>query len=186
MRLASRFPFALRGFVLASGVLTSGCLIEAPVDLEEPQQISPRVLTHTAIPVVTTPVQTTTELKPLFQVKFDSEDLGEKVIGKLWLNYESSGSEILLGTHGVNPGSIDDEPQREMQVPWINRQNLSSGCYSVTMTITHSSNYETDYPEVPIDSDRTAFVTWWIYHNVAAQDVTLEDCIPPTPTPETL
>ena len=131
-----------------------------------------------AIPTILTPVQTSGETElPTFRVPFVSEDLGERVVGRLFLNYSSEPTERDLGSRAVNPGSLNDI-DREMIVPWTKNRTLVEGCYSVTMTITHEDNYS---PETlaPIDLTRTAFVTWWIVHILGPEEVNMDECFPP-------
>lgn len=160
--------------VLALSTLSQSCLIAPPDPLEEPERIPPRALVHDALPVVTQIVQTTRGAEnPSFNVPFVSDDLGEPVEGKLFLNYPNG--RFLNGSQ-TTAGTLNEE--RDMIVQWgAGRQSLPTGCYTITMTITHKDNYTADGP--PADESKTAFVTWWIAHGTDLQLVNLDECTPP-------
>lgn len=162
--------------VLAVGVLAPGCLIPAPDELTEPERIPPRSLVGDAVPKLTAIVKTwsSSDIDPTeFNVEFVSDDQGESVIGRLFLNYPYRLAPI--GFAEVPPGTIESGP-RQMRIAWTESRNIPVGCYTVTLTITHAENYSRqDFK--PIDNDKTAFITWWVAHDVdSPQLVTLDEC----------
>jgi hypothetical protein len=158
--------------VLSLGALSPGCLIGAPDELEGPQRLPPRALVDKAIPVVTQVVQTSRRGdKSQFNVQFVSFDLGESVLGRLFLNYPDPGPS--LGSKLIPP-SADDTP-RELDIFWDQRREVAAGCYTVTLTISHVDNYSQETLR-PIDLDKTAFVTWWVAHDIPPQLVNLDEC----------
>lgn len=162
------------GPCLAS-VLISGCLIAPPQELERPEQIPPRTFNDQADPPLTSPVAVSSSSGTrTFQVPFVSEDLGETVVGKLYLNYGGLGEAILVGS-AEKTGATIDTMDREMIVAWQSREP-APGCYAVTMAITHESNYTNDFPPLPVDDEATAFVTWWVAYDIELTDVTLYEC----------
>ncbi len=162
--------------VLALSALSQSCLIAPPDPLEEPERIPPRAITHNAEPLLTRIVQTTrTGLEPSFNVRFVSDDLGEPVEGRLFLNYNAP-NRLLLGATRVVAGELEEE--RPMSVIWSTSRGVPAGCYTVTMTITHLDNYAAN--TAPEDESKTAFVTWWIAHDITdLQLVNLDECAPP-------
>lgn len=158
--------------VLSVGAFSPGCLIAPPDPLEEPQRIPPRALVESADPLVTQIVQSSsTGAQTEFRVKFVSDDLGEFVIGRLFVNYPNGGPP--LGFAQLVPGTSDSV--RTMSIAWTQRREIPVGCYTVTLTITHAENYSReDYK--PIDNDKTAFVTWWVAHDIEPQSVNLDEC----------
>lgn len=170
---------------LVAGNLTTACLIEAPEELEEPQQIPPRPMLENADPNLLAPVQTFVAGEPqTFLVPFVSEDLGESVVGRLYLNlnFNSDDPPTVLETTYVPAGRLSDTDRR-MQIPWIANRSVDAGCYSVTMTITHASNYSLD-TQRPIDLERTALVTWWVVHDSDPEDINMDECYPPVVQPQ--
>ncbi len=154
-----------------------GCLIPPPTPLEEPERITPSVYAEQAVPSLLTPVQTSSSGAnlPEFLVPFVSDDLGELVVGKLYLNYDSDNISI-IGSTDVTPSTLD-AGDRPMRVTWLEPEKKPAGCYSVTLAITHLDNYTRDFlREVPIDNEKTAFTTWWVAHDIPLQDVNLLDC----------
>ncbi len=164
-------------------LLLSGCLISEPPPLEAPERVAPRALVDEATPTVFQPVQTTsTGPRTEFSVRFWSEDLGETVVGKLYLNFGQTG-ERLIGSQPVAAGSLDDKEPRTMNVPFDNRSEVDAGCYSITLAITHRDNFDDERIPRPIDYGMTDFVTWWAVHDLAPQDVNLDECFAKTAPP---
>lgn len=163
--------------VISLGVLSPGCLIPAPDELEEPERIPPRAFVDGADPPVTIIQQTwSRDAKTDFKVRFESDDQGEPIIGRLFLNYPHRRDP--LGFASVPAGSLESGP-REMNIAWTQARSIVAGCYTITLTITHADNYsQEDFK--PIDKDKTAFVTWWIAHDIESlQLVSLDECTPP-------
>jgi hypothetical protein len=152
--------------------MTSGCLISPPNPLEAPERIAPSVFMDQVTPSLLKPVLTYSNpsLNQPFSAPFVSEDLGQKVFGILYLNYNSEN--IVIGSADLAGSDLDEH--RVMNIDWSRSLNRPAGCHSVTMAITHSDNFDGDL--LPKDKEMTAFVTWWVSHDSALQDVTLADC----------
>jgi hypothetical protein len=157
----------------------TSCLLEAPVELAEPDRVAPQALIRTALPSVFSPYQTySTGIDPAFQVKFTSKDLGESIVGRLYLNYNLTDAEKLIGSVEV-PAGTSTSDAREIIVPWgQGRGSTAPGCYSVTLVIAHKDNYTSAVIPAVIEPDMAEFLTWWIAHDSAPQAVSLEDCYP--------
>jgi hypothetical protein len=152
--------------------MTGGCLIAPPDRLDEPDQIPPSVFMDQVTPSLLKPVLTYSNpmLNPSFSAPFVSEDLGEDVWGRLYLNYNTEA--IVIGRADLT-ASNSGEP-RTMTIEWTRFLPQPAGCHSVTMAISHEGNFENqDKPAIPSEA---AFVTWWVSHDSALQDVTLSDC----------
>jgi hypothetical protein len=126
-----------------------------------------------AVPSLLKPVRTYSNptLNEPFTVPFMSEDLGEDVWGRLYLDYNGP-STTIIGA-GERVGSTL-EVKREMAIEWTESLNRPAGCHSVTMAISHKENF--GFNGLPISNDETAFVTWWVSHDSEFQNVTLYDC----------
>jgi hypothetical protein len=162
--------------LISLGVLSPGCLIPAPDELEEPERIPPRVLLGTANPVLTQILQTKSEGEQTqINIKYVSEDLGEPIIGRLFIDYPTRKEDV--GFKEMTPGSL--ESVREMQISWTDYRKIPTGCYSLTLTIAHAENYSRENNK-PIDPDKAAFVTWWVAHDSESLNlVSLAECAPP-------
>lgn len=159
--------------VLVSSGVSSGCLISPPADVDSPERIPPSVFMDQVVPSLLKPVRTYRDaaLNEPFTAPYVSEDLGEAVWGRLYLDYNGA-STTIIGA-GERAGSTLDN-KREMVIEWTESLNRPAGCHSITMAISHSSNF--GFNGLPIDNDETAFVTWWVSHDSEFQDVTLYDC----------
>lgn len=113
-------------------------------------------------------------------MRFWSEDLGETVVGKLYLNWGQGASERLIGSQPVPAGTLEDADPRTMNVPWDSGRGVDAGCYSVTLAITHRDNFDDATTPKPIDYNMTDFVTWWAVHDVDPQDVNFDECFADT------
>lgn len=160
--------------------LLHGCLIGPPTELTEEEPAPPRALVELAVPSTLSTFQTsaTGDATP-FQVTVEAEDLGELLVGRLYLNFGSETGRLLAGTAEA-PVSNDPSGRREVKVPWSDQRNVPAGCYSMTLAVTYNDNYSIATVPVPIDNEKTAFVTWWLIHDFAPQDLTLDEC--PTST----
>lgn len=164
-----------------ASLISSGCLINPPDELEELPQIPPRVYMESVLPTPFAYVVTsTTGPAPAFSVEFVSEDLDEDVVGHLYRNLDDINEE-LIGTGVVGPGSLDTV-RPPMTIYW-GRERETAGCYAITMTLAHRSNYEDTLISKPKDRSKTAYVTWWVAHGIAPEDLDFESCPPPAPQP---
>jgi hypothetical protein len=116
-----------------------------------------------------------------FSAEFVSEDRDEDVRGNLYLNLDDEGEE-LIGTAVVGPGSLNTE-RPPMTIYWETGRE-TAGCYAITMTIAHRSNYYDTLKAKPKDRSKTAYVTWWVAHGIAPEDLDFESC--PSPSPQSM
>jgi hypothetical protein len=161
--------------LLGIGLCISGCVLGPPIQLEEQEQIPPRALTDQAAPTTMALYQTSSSQDIYFSVPFDSEDLGEPINGFLYLNYQSE-RPLAVGANEVPPSTIS-AGNREMSIQWTDLRTVPAGCYVMTMAITYASNYTRGTVQVPRDETKTAFISWWIVHDVAPQAVNMDECL---------
>jgi hypothetical protein len=69
-----------------------------------------------------------------------------------------------------------------MRIDWQPSKIPGPGCYTMTMMITHRSNYDSEVDPKPIDPARTAYLTWWLAYGAPPQDISFEQC-PQRPPP---
>lgn len=164
--------------------LLSGCLISPPDKYDPLELVPPRVDMQTVWPTPFAYVATrSTGDDPVFTASFESEDLGVPVVGKLYLNLDTA-DEAWVGSAVVGPGSLGDE-RPPMAVPWQYQRERNAGCYVMTMTITHETNYDnTTVISKPKDTSKTAYITWWVAHDLDPQYVSFDGCPAPGPQPE--
>jgi hypothetical protein len=161
---------------LALSCASVSCLISPPDPLEEKQQVAPYVVPNTITP---SPLSYVESGRP-FRVEFFSEDLNEKIVGKLYTNLDTARVRD-LDSAPADAGSLSDPEPRVMELVWQDSASVAPGCYVVTMTITHASNYTDVKPPMPIDPKKTAYVSWWVVHKMAPEDLTFDQCPAPAP-----
>lgn len=167
---------------ITASLCSVSCLISPPDPIEQLEQVPPFVLTHLAVPTPYAYYPTTSTESPLFHVEFKSEDLGEGVVGQLYLNLDTASEELI--TRGeVGAGSLNDPQPRSLDLTWRNSSNYPSGCYVITMTITHESNYSNEWPLKPLDRSKTAYIYWWAVHDRAPENLNFDECPAPSPDP---
>ncbi len=158
------------------GLCSVSCLIGPPEPLLEEEQVRPQVVPHTIYPPRFSYVEYDNQK---FRVEFFSEDLNEKVVARLYTNIDTSDF-YLINSAELGPGSLSDPQPRVVEMDWQG-PTVGAGCYVVTMTITHLSNYSNNGTSVPIDPNKTAYVSWWVVKDIAPQDLTFDQCPAPAP-----
>jgi|GEM_PF-1972042 len=160
---------------LCGSAATTSCLIGPPQELEEAEQISPIPYLDQVTPPLNAPVEFTSSASDtfLFTVPFASEDLGEKPLGRLYLNWGTDDVSFLADSE-TNPGQISDQ-NRSMTLPFTRPPN-TPGCYSVTMVITYQSN-RAEFGTFH-DPKKAAIVSWIVAVNKPFHELTLADCPP--------
>ena len=162
--------------------LSSGCIISPPDEQVPLPQIPPRINIDSVTPTPFAYVTTlTTGPAPSFTAEFVSEDLGVEVVGKLYLNLDDAG-EALIGSTSMGAGSLDSV-RPPMTIYWEGMRE-TAGCYAITMTITYGTNYDEERISKPVDHSKTAYVTWWVAHGIAPEDLNFESCPQPNPQPQ--
>lgn len=156
---------------------TAGCLVGDPPPYEEPEVIYPRAIVNEAVPSVFQRLDTSNDQVQPFIVPFVSEDLGERILAHLWLNYGQP-DEFELGRWEVPAGTIDDL-ERSITINWTMNPTIPPGCYIITMLIGRSDDidFSTQKPKEDRD-DRVAFVHWTVAHGLPPHEITLQDCPP--------
>ena len=167
-------------FTLA--LLSTSCLIGPPDQLDPLEQVPPRVITYLTVPTTLAYVTSTSTEDLEFRVEFVSEDLGDKVITHLYLNLDTDGVS-LLDTGSAPAGSLNDESPRPATLKWFKSKSAqeAAGCYAITMTLGYRDDYDDDVLQQPVNRKNIAYVTWWVAHNIAPQDLTFDKCPPPGP-----
>lgn len=162
-------------------LLLTGCIIGPPDKFEPLEQVPPRVYNYLTVPTPFAYVTTTSTEDQVFHVEFVSEDLGEDVVARLYLNLDTA-QESLITSSGVGTGSLDDPP-RTANLTWSKKNSARepAGCYIITMTLAHENNYSLDGALKPDDRSKTAYVSWWVVHNIAPQDLDFDKCPQPGP-----
>jgi len=122
-----------------------------------------------------------TEAAPAFSAQYVSEDINEDVVGHLYKNLDDA-TERLIGTAVLGPGSLDTV-RPPMTIYWeVERE--TAGCYAITMTLAHRSNYDDSLNALPKDRSKTAYVTWWVANGIAPESLNFDSC--PQPAPESM
>jgi hypothetical protein len=124
----------------------------------------------------------TTNTGQEFRIDFLVEDLGQPTSASLYLNYGAANQAWLGRAESV--ATLPGDDRRTVIVPWTENTQQTAGCYTITMAITYNDNLRSTVPFTPIEIEETAFATWWIAHDIEAQNVNLDECYPPDAIPQ--
>lgn len=168
---------------LASALLSTSCLIGPPDAIAQVERVPPRVIDELTVPTDLAYVTSTSTEDLVFHVEFVSEDLGEDVVARLYLNLDTV-DESLIISGSAGPGSLNDDQPRALNLTWFKNRSAqeAAGCYTITMTIGHEDAFSKDGILKPLPGGKAAYVTWWVAHNIAPQDLTFDSC--PSPGPD--
>jgi hypothetical protein len=125
--------------ILAALSLLPGCLVDDPPAYTAPQRTAPRIVGTRAVPALDQIIPTNEAEVVPFAVPVISEDAGETVTGKLFLNFADQGFEPIDDTR--LPASTIDEGERTLRLSWVVRSDLKPGCHRVTLRVSHTSNF---------------------------------------------
>lgn len=165
---------------LVAPALLGSCLVASPPDFEDPAPDRPNVSVGLVVPAPWRTLaieRNTTTIN--FTVPFRASYTSEVLIRQLWLNWGLAG-EVRLDQDFLEP---EQDLENNLTFTWTPDLRVTPGCQQLTFVITHVSNISASEPRRPIDSNLTAFVTWWL--NVDPDPTnpnTLVDC--PSPSPE--
>jgi hypothetical protein len=177
------YGWSLALFASGFALFATSCLISPPSPLEQAEQIPPRILSHLTTPSPLAYVETSSSGQvQTFRVEFVSEDLGARIVGKLYTDLDTANQEV-NNSGQVEGGSLDDPQPRVMELAWQRSATKPAGCYVITMTITYENNYDNIGMPEPEDTNKTAYVSWWVAHDIAPQDLNFDQCPQPGPDP---
>lgn len=151
-----------------------GCFAPAP-KLSQPEQTPPFVVTSQV-----TPPLSMVHLLPEsglfdFVVPFRSEDVNEQVVSALYLDLVPGDTNpTFVHLASLSPGTIDEERQFSSQVSLADQ--ITSGCHTLTLTITHESNLDPFVSPLPLVPSRAASVVWFVDVPDPENPTLLGDC----------
>lgn len=169
---------------------SSGCVVGGPPDYQNPQKTPPVLDLSSANPTLLTVITATTGASGTppttytFTVNERSEDVGDDLIGLLYLDYGNKDNKVLQPGLWSSPASTFDNI-RTVTIPW-SAANQPLGCHTLTLEVTHASNVDlsTGVPVVTLPkdhSDDVAFATWWVDIGTDLNNLPALDC--PTQSP---
>lgn len=144
------------------------CLVTSSPSFEEPERTPPFLLAQTSSPDIRrVKVVDLLKFKPSgthtdFSAGVRSEDAGDRVLGRLVLDYGIRGddgrpyADVLQEGVYIPAGTLDDAP-RTLTAQWFPKATL--GCHTVTLFATHELDFATGCPTEPDDFD---FLTWTV------------------------
>src|SRR5260221_4751818 len=154
--------------VLLMGLGGQSCLITASPELPTPKRTPPY---FASLSPPTFQVQRLTSLgtspSSLTEIGFDvvSEDLGQPILGAVYLDFHGFGSlEPLAVITGIKPAKIPAGHMADQDARHGSAQFAitgSPGCHSATLVLSHEFNGPDD-PR-PADTNDTAIATWWYF-----------------------
>lgn len=150
--------------VLFAAGMTPACVIDDPPPYVPPKKTAPRLdLLQASPPIGQVIVRTASEINPAplnFTVSVASEDAGEDLTAFLLLDYQGP-NELKLDDATIRPGTLD-EPPRTIELDWTIQSNVK-GCNSLTMVVSHSSNFRITDIADGIDKSDVSIAPWWLY-----------------------
>jgi hypothetical protein len=141
--------------------LSGGCL-ESPANYEARTQIPPFVISSAVSPRLDTLVRLEPGADMDIFVPFRSEDLGEDVIGWVYVDAVNGiTNSRRLRTEFRIPASGFDDPDRAIRgrVP-LRLAASDAGCHTVTLILTQEGNFSINQR---IDESVVASVVWWVH-----------------------
>ena len=159
----------------------SGCLVLSSPDIDDPVRTPPFFLSSTAFPdpgelLVISSEQILKEERVEFRADFVSEDAGDDVIGRYYIDYgilNEAGLPYAIsqGIPLIDAGSLSDEAPRTARVS-VRANLLPEGCHTLTLMLSHAFDNAT---ECPLDMDDAAQITW-IYVTCETGTCPVETC----------
>jgi hypothetical protein len=142
--------------------LNGGCL-DTPANYEARTQIPPFVVASKVSPRVDSLVRLAPGADMVVYVPFRSEDLGEDVIGLVYLDSVNgiTNRTPLRSPFRISASDFDDVGRAvEGTVP-LRLAASEAGCHTVTLVLTQESNYFKINQE--LDETVAASVVWWVH-----------------------
>jgi hypothetical protein len=119
----------------------SGCLIDDPPAYRAPQRTVPHINGLRAVPRLDEMILYPVRGNPIsFSVPFSSEDVGERVQGRLFMDYVGSGSGLLVALSDVSASTLD-EGERTLKMAFTPLSNVEPGCHRLTLRVSHLNNW---------------------------------------------
>lgn len=140
------------------------CLVTSSPTFEEPKQTRPFLLSESSSPDVRQiKVVDNYKLPVEFSASVISEDAGDKVYGRLVLDYgiavDKHPYRQALGDWApINPATLDFGP-RTLTGTWESSSKPTTGCHYVSLLATHDIDFVVGCPTDPADFD---FLTWTV------------------------
>jgi hypothetical protein len=137
----------------------SGCLVPPPPESGEPAKMAPVLDLLSANPSVNgvnVLFRDETQQRPI-TIRFRSEDAGERVVGLLFVNWNSDQIQSRVAKRVVEPSTFDDT-ERDIALTW-DYSLESAGCKQLTLVVTHFQNVDWER-DVPIDLEHVAIAVW--------------------------
>lgn len=161
----------------------SGCL-DAPPEYRVPDQVPPVIMTDDVTPS-TSGVNHPSATVP-FTVPFRADDAGEGLLAYFILDISSGKPKFAsVIDHPTIPVNADPRPfaeqeKRTVVFPWNWSTSTSAGCHTVTLILSHESNFNTRDGAVDVlEPTKAARVTWFFELADATTSVSCGDWPPP-------
>lgn len=164
-RGSARFPVARASlFCLFVAPAITACL-DTPPEYRAAIPVPPVIETSLVTPSTTAPVVVTGSSVD-FKVPFRSDDEGEPLIAFFVYDYPTGGNGSENRIIGVpvdaDPRPFAEQTGRVVDYPWAWENDVKDGCHSVTMILSHRSNFDLLKGYVPTDALAAAQVSWFL------------------------
>jgi hypothetical protein len=144
---------------------TTGCIVAAPPEYEEPKRTPPILDLYSAKPftgaVISVDRLENPPVKVEWKVPVRSDDQGE---GLFWVQYVDR---TFLGEAVTSfadvPASTMDDTTRYVQGSWVPDSHFSKGCHTLSIVIAHNTSWNrVVHPPLLLDPSDAALGTWWL------------------------
>jgi hypothetical protein len=164
---------------IASSMLPA-CLVDDPPPLIEPRQTPPRLDYSQALPGLDQVMIRNEGDLIEFRMPVTSEDAGQSLTGKLFLDYRGDGTlGDTLNQNSLPPSTLDDPNPRVLSIDWQVRDGVAPGCHRMTLRVSHLNNFSLDpkHSAEVLDKNDLAEAFWFANINVSPESANqLVDC----------
>jgi len=149
-----------------------GCIVSDPPVFEQPEKTPPFLDLAAADPPIFEVLQRPPDTHVNINVRFHSEDAGDPLQAKLFLDYldpfpDEQRSLILT------PGTFSEE--RTISIDWTTPSSPESVCEQLTLQVTHVKNLDPATNEL-IDKSDVGLAVWWVEIQGDTASPQLENC----------
>jgi hypothetical protein len=128
--------------LLATLPVLPSCLVDDPPAYRAPLRTAPRINALRALPrldeIISYPPNTTEGVA--FEIPIASEDAGDEVAGRLYVNYIGARSTAIEDIATLPPSTLD-EGERTMRMNWFPNLDAQPGCYRIILRVSHARNW---------------------------------------------
>jgi hypothetical protein len=152
----------LAGFVTLVGLMSNACL-DSPPTYSSPGQVPPFIIEEGTRPRSDQFIRVDPGDELDLFVQFISVDVGEQVLGVIYLDFESDTDlyPSRRATLTLAPSPLGLEETRDANFAVRVPGSFQAGCHTLTLLLAHQSAWNISGGR-PSDPERAARVIWWL------------------------